>query len=83
MSREEKIVIDERDYGYDHEKAFNMVKTRAPAAQIDISSRNDVLKTETHTLGPGQYDSSAMTEFGRDTKSVKFLQSTREVKMNE
>ena len=32
MSSEKKVEIDERDYGHDLDKAYNLVKTRAPAA---------------------------------------------------
>jgi len=56
----EKVVVDNRDYGYDPEKEFKLTRHSSPSAIIKKSgaSRMDFADKSKADLGPGQYDDS-------------------------
>jgi len=72
----DKIVVDNRDYGYEPERDFSQTRNRSPAAIINKSApaRPKSLALN-QAAAPGQYDSHKA--FGAETKTMT-IQRKRE-----
>jgi len=69
--KEQKVEIDNRDYGYDPEREFSATRHRSPAAIISKSSPGRPKSFALDQGGaPGQYD--AFKSFGQETKTMTF-----------
>ena len=81
--RQEKVVIDNRDYGYDAKKEFIQTRNKSPSVIISKSKRIETFadKAQMETAGPGQYNT--YKQFGKDARTISMSRTARDMKIED
>lgn len=77
--KQEKTLVDNRDYGYSQEQEFKQTRPKSPTAKITkTGKRPELFENVGNGLGPGQYET--YKEFGKEVKGYGFGKPSPEKK---